>query len=254
MSDLTCVTAVVLTLDEEQHLPGCLDSLRMLTDRVLVFDSGSIDASRDIAKLAGAQVVIHPFEGYAAQRNAALAGVQTPWVLFLDADERLTPASAAELRVFLDHASSRVAAARLPRRNVFFGRELRGGGWWPDEQTRLLRRNLVSYDVPRQVHEVVLADGDIMSLAEPIVHLNYDSWAEFFNKQRSYTHLRARQDLALGRVPRRRAYLSMPIRHIWRRFVRLHGYRDGLLGFWLACWMGLEEVRACRLIRLSAGS
>lgn len=249
-----CLTAIVLTLNEQRHLPGCLDSLRPLTERVIVFDSGSTDATREIAGAMGACVVVHSFAGYAAQRNEALARVETPWVLFVDADERLTGASVAEIRSFLTRVEPEVAAARFPRRNIFFGRELRGGGWWPDEQTRLLRHGRARYDSARQVHEVVDVEGDVVSLAEPVLHLNYDAWPEFFARQRAYTMMRAQEDIAAGRVPRRRAYLSMPARELWRRFVRLRGYRDGALGMALAGWMALEEVRACRLTRAGAGT
>ncbi len=244
-----CLTVIVLTLNEERHLPGCLESLRPLTDAVIVFDSGSTDATCDIARTFAARVVIHPFAGYATQRNAALAVANTPWVLFLDADERLTVAGVSEIHAFIGNAGGDIGAARLPRRNIFFGRELRGGGWWPDEQTRLLRCDRVMYDTSRQVHEVVETDGEVVSLADPLIHLNYGSWSEFFGKQRTYSIMRARQDLASGRIPRRRAYLSMPVREWSRRFIRLRGYRDGWTGLGLAAWMALEEVRICRLVR-----
>lgn len=245
----TCLTVIVLTFNEEHHLPGCLESIRPLCDEVVVFDSGSVDRTRVIAEGHGARVIVRSFDGYAAQRTAALQAVDTPWVLFLDADERLTRDGIVELRSFLRDVDRSVVAAQLPRRNIFFGRELRGGGWWPDEQTRLLRRGSVRYAECRQVHEVVVADGEVVSMIEPLVHLNYDTWREFFVKQRTYTHLNAGQAIVRGSIPRRRAYLSMPVRVFFRRFVTLRGYRDGFTGLGLAAWMALEEVRLCWLVR-----
>jgi glycosyltransferase involved in cell wall biosynthesis len=242
--------AVVLTLDEEEHLPGCLASLAPLTGRVVVLDSGSTDRTVAIARQAGAEVVTRAFDGYASQRNAALDLVgDADWVLFLDADERLTEAGAAEIRQRLGSAGTDVAAFWLPRRNLFFGRELRGGGWWPDFQARLLRPGRARYEEARQVHEVVRIDGDSEQLREPIVHLNYASRRELLDKQREYTRRRVAQELGLRGAPRRRAYVLAPARELWRRFVTLHGYRDGPTGLFLAAVMAREELRACRLLR-----
>jgi hypothetical protein len=136
----------------------------------------------------------------------------------------------------------------LPRRNLFFGRGLRGGGWWPDEQARLLRRGRAHYDTARQVHEVVQFDGTSRKLREPMVHLNYASRREFVAKQRAYLLQRVEQTPA-GAIPRRRAYVGGPVREFWRRFVRLKGYRDGLTGLFLAGVLSFEEARAVWLLR-----
>lgn len=246
------VTAIVLTLDEEEHLPGCLASLARLTGSIIVLDSGSTDRTVDIARECGAWIETRPFDGYASQRNAALALAGTPWVLFLDADERLTPDGASEIAAFLDNARDDVAGARIPRYNVVFGRALRGGGWWPDHQTRLLRRGRARYDERRQVHEVVLLDGRAIDLVSPLVHLNYETRGEFLRKQKRYTSQAAAQALADRRIPRRRAYLAAPTRELLRRFVLLHGYRDGWTGLFLAAILTFEQARLVWLVRHGA--
>ena len=248
MTAVDGLVAIVLTLNEAEHLPDCLASLRLLTDRVIVVDSGSSDGTRAIAIESGAKLRTRAFDGYASQRNAALemAG-DAEWVLFLDADERLTEAAVDEIRAAVTSAGPDLSAFWLPRRNVFFGRELRGGGWWPDEQARLLRCGRARYDVSRQVHEVVEVNGESGRLREPMRHLNYSSRREFIAKQRAYTCLRAEQ--AAGEIPRRRAYLGAPARELWRRVVVLKGYRDGLTGLFLACVLAIEEARAVWLVR-----
>ncbi len=248
MTASPCLVAIVLTLNEEAHLPDCLASLRFLTDRVIVLDSGSDDRTKEIATASGARVVAREFDGYASQRNAALNLVDdAEWVLFLDADERLTRAGADEIQEAVGTAGTDLAAFWLPRLNVFFGRIMRGGGWWPDEQVRLLRRKRVRYDVSRQVHEVVEIDGASRTLREPMIHLNYASRPEFIRKQRLYTRRRVEQSSEA--TPRRRAYIGAPIRELWRRFVRLKGYRDGLTGLFLAGVLAAEEARAVWLLR-----
>jgi glycosyltransferase involved in cell wall biosynthesis len=246
------VHAVVLTLDEEQHLAGCLQSLRLLTDHVLVLDSGSSDRTQEVAREEGACVSVRPFEGYASQRNAALdLAAPAEWVVFLDADERLSVAGAGEIATSIARAPAGVAALWLPRRNIVFGRALRGGGWWPDYQPRVLRRGRARYDEARQVHEVVVIDGASRYLSEPLLHLNYASRREFAAKQRAYTERRVRA--AALPAPRRRAYLGAPARELARRFVRLGGYRDGVTGLFLASVLAVEEARACYLLRRRAG-
>jgi glycosyltransferase involved in cell wall biosynthesis len=243
---------IVLTLNEAEHLQDCLASLRRLTDDVIVLDSGSTDGTRAIALAAGAEWHARPFDGYASQRNAALLLAHgAEWVLFLDADERLTEAGAAEIRAALESASPETAAFWLPRRNVFFGRALRGGGWWPDAQARLLRPGRAHYDPNRQVHEVLVIDGESRRLRQPMIHFNYASRREFVTKQRVYTSQRVA--MADGEtVPRLRALVGAPAREFWRRFVRLKGYRDGLTGLFLAGVLACEEARAVWLLRRKA--
>lgn len=234
---------VILTLNEERHLPACLESARDLAAHVLVLDSGSTDRTVELARAAGADVVTRRFDGYASQRQAALGLVSQPWVLFLDADERLTRALRREVRDAVCASPPEVAGYWIPRRNIMWGRELRGGGWSPDCQLRLLRPGRARYHAGREVHEIVDLDGEGRYLREPLVHLNYDSLAEFRAKQAGYARMRAHQLLRDGRRPRPRTYLGQPAREFWRRFVTLGGYRDGRTGLVLASLMAWYELR-----------
>ncbi|HUZ03650.1 MAG TPA: glycosyltransferase [Thermomicrobiaceae bacterium] len=237
---------VVLTRDEERHLPECLESAAGLACEVLVLDSGSRDHTVDIARAAGARVAVRAFVGYASQREAALAMVEQPWVLFLDADERLTPELRVEISGAIRQGSDRIDGYWIPRRNRICGRELLGGGWWPDEQLRLLRRDRAHYRAGREVHEIVDLASEAGRLAAPLVHLNYDTLAEFREKQARYARMRVDELRSEGRRPHRRAYLGQPAREFWRRFVTLGGYRDGWLGFRLAMLLGWYELRTLR--------
>ena len=198
------MVAIVLTLNEEEHLPHCLTSVQGLGARIIVLDSGSTDRTVEIAKAHGAEVVHSPFCGYASQRNEGLrVSGDAEWVLFLDADERLTGHSRAEILERICSAGDDVAGFWLPRRNIAFGGVLRGGGWWPDCQARLIRLGRGQYDATREVHEVVLFEGQTESLREPFVHLNYATYREFVLKQRAYTVRNARQSGV--ETPRRRS-------------------------------------------------
>ncbi|HEU4792485.1 MAG TPA: glycosyltransferase [Nitrolancea sp.] len=243
-NSLLPLAIIVLTLNEERHLRGCLASAAGLAERLLVVDSGSQDRTAEIARISGADVVDRPFKGFASQRNAALDLVDQPWVLFLDADERVTPALRREIQNAIQQAPDNVAGYWLPRRNWMFGRELHGGGWWPDYQLRLLRRDHARYQVTREVHEVVNLDGEAGRLTEPLRHLNYNSIAEFREKQVRYAHLRVDVLRGEGHYPRKRTFIGQPVREFWRRFVNLGGYRDRMLGLFLATAMAWYELRS----------
>lgn len=228
------LTAVVLTLNEEQHITACLTAAkRLAAAELLVIDSLSQDQTVTLAEAAGARVVRRAFDGYANQHNAALALVTTEWVYFIDADERVTAAQAEEIRRRLADAGP--AGYWVPRHNYVCGRRLRGGGWWPDAQLRLFRRTAGQYDPTRQVHELVLLSGPAAQLTEPLIHLNYSSWQQVLTKQRRYTGLAVRDALANGHpAVKPRNYLLQPWRAFWRRWISLSGYRDGWVGLLMA--------------------
>jgi hypothetical protein len=243
---ITTLTAIVLAFNEAAHITECLKSLRF-ADRRLVVDSGSQDYTVSLARAEGAEVVHHAFENYAAQRNFALSLVPDGWVLFVDADERVSAALAEEIRRTITDGGC--AGYRIPRDNFIFGRLTRGAGWFPDYQTRLLRVGLAHYDASRHVHEVVVLSGCEGTLEHPFVHYNYHDLAQFRDKQRRYTAYDARILFEQGVTPKPRNYVLQPLRHFWWRFVTLRGYGDGLHGLRLSALMAWYELRKYVLLR-----
>ena len=144
------VTAIVLTLNEEHNIEECLVSLAW-ADHMVVFDSFSTDRTVELARQARADVLQHPFQNYAQQRNAALDRVQADWIFFVDADERGTSELAAEIRE-VTAGDRREVAWWVPRHNYIFGRLTLGAGWYPDYQMRLVRRGRARWERP--VHDL----------------------------------------------------------------------------------------------------
>ena len=245
---------MVLTLNEASVLGACLASLAW-ADGLLVVDSASTDGTLAIAAAAGARIHERAFDNFSRQRQAALNLVETEWTLFVDADERVTGELAAEIRKVAGHGAD-TAGFWLPRRNFFWGHEIRGGGWWPDRQLRLLQTDRAEFDLARPVHEVANLDGPAGELESPLVHLNYDSWSEFRTKQARYARLEAGRRAGSGRTARRAGYVTVPAREFWRRFVRLGGWRDGPTGLGLALHMawfeGVTHAETRRLQVLAA--
>jgi hypothetical protein len=226
------LVAIILTRNEARHVTECVTSLRAWVDAVVVWDSGSDDGTPQLAQAAGAQVVQRPFDNYAAQRQAALDTIESDWILFVDADERATPALAAEIRQAL--ATGTAAGYWIPRRNYIVGREIRAGGFAPDYQLRLLRRGRVAYVREREVHEIVDVDGAVGYLQEPLIHYNYATWAQFHRKQRFYAEYEARILAQRGIRPRPHNFVLQPAREFRRRFWQMAGWRDGWRGLQLA--------------------
>lgn len=245
---MSTLAAVVLTYNEENHIADCLATLQW-ADSIIVYDSFSSDRTVERAQAAGAQVLQHRFENYGAQRDAALAATDSDWVLFVDADERVSPALAAEIRGCLDQPQR---GWYLPRHNYIFGRLTLGAGWYPDYQMRLLYRSSARYDPARPVHEEVLLEGDAGYLNEPLIHLNYRDPAHFREKQARYSEIEARNRFAAGLRPRPWTWITMPLRQFLWRYLTLKGYRDGLHGLHLSmlmawyefdCWRHVSRLR-----------
>jgi len=234
------LVAVILTYNEAHNVDWCVLSLRAAMetgagpgmDAVVVWDSGSSDDTVDRARRAGALVVQRPFDHYAGQRQAALDAIDAEWILFVDADERVTPALMEEIRTVTGQEG--VAGGWIPRRNWIVGHEVRGGGFAPDEQLRLLRRGKARYAPERQVHEIVDLDGEAVHLRQPLIHYNYLTWEQFDRKQRSYAAYEARILASRGVRPRPHNFVLQPLREFRRRYITLGGWRDGWFGLRLA--------------------
>jgi len=223
--EMVRLAAVILTYNEAHHIEACIASLRGCADVVVVWDSGSTDGTPARALAAGALVVQRPFDNYAAQRQAALA------------------AEIAQVLEESKRSSQAPVGYWVPRRNLIVGHEMRGGGFYPDHQLRLLRRGAAHYVPDRHVHEIVELSGQDAYLRHPLIHFNYFSWEQFHRKQRFYAAYEARILAMRGIRPRPHNFVLQPLREFWRRFVTLSGWRDGWQGvriaFWLAWYYGL---------------
>ena len=241
------LTAVILTLNEADHIQACLASLSW-ADRAVVFDSFSQDATCEIAQQAGAAVFQHKFENYAQQRNAALDAIQTDWVFFVDADERGTPELAAEIRQMI--ATRPETGWQVPRHNYIFGKLTRGAGWYPDYQSRLFKHGNVRYE--REVHELAVVDGAVGQLKNPLIHYNYRDIAHFHTPQQAYSSYDAKMLKKEGVRPRFHNFILQPWRQFYWRFVTLKGYQDGLHGLRLSMLMAYYEwVKYRKLAKLN---
>src|SRR5947209_19702467 len=144
------LSIAIVALNEEANIGQVLESVRWANEIILV-DSGSSDRTCDIAREYGARVILEPWRGYTGQKNYALELCTSDWVLSLDADEEVSPELAAEIRGVLARPASLDGYA-MARKNLFLGRWMRHGGFYPDPKLRLFRRGR-AYSTGRDPHD-----------------------------------------------------------------------------------------------------
>ena len=221
------LSAVLITLDEERHLEECLASLAGVADEIVVVDSGSRDRTAELARAAGARLAVRAFDGYGPQKQAALDLAGGEWVLSIDADERVTPALAAEIRrVTRDPGAP--AGLWVRRELVYLGVPLRHGGAESDWVLRLARRRSARFSAD-VVHERLIVDGGESRLAGTLLHLKYRTLSEHLATIDRYTTMVADRKRASGATFSAWQLLRIP----WELFARLVlrlGVLDGRAG------------------------
>ncbi len=221
------LSAVLITRNEESNLPACLQSLAGLADEIVVLDSVSTDRTVAIAEAAGARVAGHRCEGFGAAKQRALEMATGSWVLSVDADERVTPALADEIRGVI--ASEPSANGFLVRRDVFFlGRRLRFGGMGNDWVLRLFRRTGARFTTS-PVHERVEVDGRPARLRGTLEHRAYRTLADHVDKMNRYTDIQATEKAKRGVRYRAWMWVRLPWEVFARCILRL-GVLDGTAG------------------------
>jgi len=229
---MTKIVAAILTKNEVKHVSDCIKSVQW-ADAVILEDSFSTDGTVEAARQLGAVIFQNKFVNFAVARNTALDNARSlgaEWLFFIDADERVTPELAAEIRRVI--AADEKPGWWVPRYNVMWGHTMRGGGWYPDHQLRLMKISAARYNPEREVHEIVMLDGEAGYLQEHLIHFNYDSLEQFKYKQDRYIDFEAKILRDKGIRAKPWTYLSMPLREFNRRYISLGGYKDG--------WVGLQ--------------
>jgi len=189
------VTTMIFTLNEELHLPGCLDSLAWCSD-VIVVDSFSSDGTEAICRAHGVRFYQHPFAGFGSQRNWAFdnIGIENPWVLVLDADERVPAELVEEMSRVLSTVADEVAAFRLKRRFYLWGRWLRYSSLYPTWVVRLVRHGRTRY-IDRGHAETQQVDGRVADLQADLIDENLKGIDEWFERQNRYSRKDAEYEL-----------------------------------------------------------
>jgi glycosyltransferase involved in cell wall biosynthesis len=221
----------MIAQDEAKRIGPALDSVAW-ADEIVVIDGGSRDDTVRIAEARGARVEVHPWPGvFAIQIQRSVDATTGDWVFRLDADETVTPELAAQMRAAVERADA-PDGFRVRRQNFFLGKWIRHGGWWPDPQLRLVRRDKAAVrGAPG--HETLHVDGPLEDLTGAITHDTHPTVGAALSRVGRYS-----SHLAPDRAARKRIrpwhLFSHPFAAFFRKYLWQSGWRDGVHGFLIA--------------------
>ena len=246
------MTATVITLNEEANVDAALASLAWV-DEIVVVDSGSTDQTVAIARRHGARVETRAWDGYSAQKNYAASIATNDWILSIDADERVPPDLAADIRALLDRGPDR-RGYRVPRVTWYLGRWIRGTDWYPDYQLRLYDRRAGRWN-GRRVHESVALDEPPGRLQHELQHYAYRDLSHHLTTIDRYTTLAADQWMAEGRRVSAAGLLLHPSGAFLRNYVLRGGFSQGTPGLIVSILNAYYVfLKVAKLYELARGS
>jgi len=237
------LSVLVVAKNEAHNLADCLAAVSWAEERVVVVDPASRDATMEIAQSAADVVAVRGFDDFASQRNAARALATGDWVLSIDADERVTPALAAEIRRVISDPATPYRGYRVPIDSIILGRRFAFSGTQHDQPLRLFRRDAGCW--AGLVHETVELHGQVGALRNALGHHTLPDIRVFLHKLDQYTTLEAQ---GLAGSKRRFRTSDLTLRPLWtffKLYVVKQGFRDGIEGFMFCTLSGVSAaVRA----------
>lgn len=219
------ISAVIIAKNEELMLPDCLKSLDWV-DEILVIDDNSTDKTVPVAKKYKARVVhINDKGNFAEKRNKGLREAKGDWILYIDADERITPELRKEISDVMESPKS--GAFAIPRRNFIFGKEFKHCGQWPDYQKRFFKKSDLRGWIGN-VHETPQFEGSLTLMKNPMLHIKHESLSEMVEKTNNWSEIEARL-MFEAHHPRMniRRFLSAILREFWLRMIKQMAFLDG---------------------------
>ena len=240
------LSACIIAMDEADRIGACIESLSFC-DEVIVVDSHSSDATREVAVSLGARVIERDWEGFTKQKQFAVEAATHDWVLCLDADERVSPELEVELRA-LKESGFAGPGYTMPRLTQWEGMWIRRGTWYPDRQLRVFDRRRGSWQ-GGAVHEKVVLDGPTAELTGDLLHESYRDLDEHLGTIGKYTKLGAENLAAKGRRASITDLWVRPLVRFLRFYVLGRGFLLGWRGLSLAL-LGAHYVHLKYLRRM----
>lgn len=224
-------TVIITTFNEADNIERCIESVRSLTDDILVVDSFSTDATVMIAERLGAKVLQRTYQGPADQKNWAIPQAQHEWILLLDADETAHPDLTDEIKTLLSHAKGPPNQLYWIRRNNhFLGQRVRFSGWQGDQVIRFFHRDHGRYN-DQQVHEEVMTEGKTVGiLTHRLEHYTFRSLDHYLDKTRRYARWSAVDHRGKTGAITPYHLLLKPLFRFFKHYVIQQGFRDRKVG------------------------
>lgn len=226
------ISACITAGNEENNIRRCLESLSWC-DEIVVVDSYSKDRTVEICREYTDRVYQHEWLGYIGQKNLIREMARFPWILFLDADEEVSPALRDEIQAERERGFERYAGYRFPRRVHYLGRWIRHGEWYPDYKLRLFRKDL-GRSTGQEPHDRVVVDGPVKTLRHPLNHFTYDDIYDHLETLNRFSSITAIEK------NRHRAHFSVvdllfrPGFRFFKAYILRGGFLDGMPGLIIA--------------------
>jgi glycosyltransferase involved in cell wall biosynthesis len=220
------LSVIILTRNEEKNIKDCIESVSFAHE-IIVIDDNSNDKTSEIAKKYGAKVYMRRLDDFATQRNFGLTKVTGDWVLYIDADERVSRELAHEIVDAINKEDKYFY--KIPRKNKIFGKYLEHTDWYPDYQYRLFEKGEGKWG--RKVHEQLETKRSGKELERPLMHDNYETVQQFIDKNFGiYADYEAELLISSGYKIQPFDLIGKPVNEFLRRFFATRGYLDGIHG------------------------
>lgn len=227
------LSVVITAYNEEKNIEDCLKSAKDLADEIVVVDNSSTDKTVEIARKFTKKIYQQENDPTKIdiQKNFGFSKATGVWILSLDADERVTPELAKEIKSVISSKAS-VSGYEIPRRNIIFGKWIQSDMWWPDYQLKLFKKGKGKYE--NQVHRALKVDGETQKFENPLIHNNYKTVSQFVSKLNTYTDIEVerfvREDYKFHFLDA----VRFPVDDFVKTFFLQKGFRDGLHGLVLS--------------------
>lgn len=231
MTDMK-ISAVIITHNEEKRLEPALKSLKDIVSEIIVVDSFSTDGTVKLAKKFGSRIYKREWTNYADQKNYANQKASYPWILSLDADERLSPELRREIQE-LKEKEPEAAGFSMPRQTYYLGKWILHSGWYPDRKIRLFKKDKAFWK-GEYVHEKLVIEGQVRKLASPIYHFTYQDIRDHMERINQFSTLGAKKLYAEGKKCRWYHLALLPAQRFTKSFFLKAGILDGFAGFVIA--------------------
>lgn len=234
------ITGLIITLNEQKNIADVIENISFV-DEIIIVDSFSTDKTVEIAKTYDkVKVYQNPFENFTDQRNLALDFASHNWILFLDADERLTSDLKSEI-IETIHQEDTAEAYYFYRKFMFKDKPLHFSGWQTDKNIRLFKKDAARYSKERLVHEILRVKGRSKVMNHKLIHYSFIDYDSYKQKMINYARLKAKE-LYMKEVKPNffHFYIKPTYKFIYAFIIRL-GFLDGKRGF-IICYLNALSV------------
>ncbi|PRX54106.1 glycosyltransferase family 2 protein [Flagellimonas meridianipacifica] len=236
------ISALLITLNEEDNIDAVLENLSFVNE-IVVVDSYSSDATAEkVQNHKGVKLIQREFKNYTDQKEFALSQAKNDWILFLDADERVTPELKNEI-LEVTNGSNTASAYYFLRKFMFQNQVLRFSGWQTDKNYRLFKKSKVRFDQEKIVHETLIVNGDSATLKNKLIHYSYSNYEDYKGKMIKYGEMKAMEEFKKGNKARFYHFLFRPFYKFFNNYILRLGILDGRKGI-IICYLNALGVHS----------